>query len=64
MSDTLLQQLCDELRDAQGSAEIERAAQALRSHLKEQQSGIRERLLSEAEKAFQSQVDLQDQHED
>lgn len=64
MSDTLLQQLCDELRDAQGAVEIERAAQALRSHLKEQQSGIRERLLSEAEKAFQARADLQDQHED
>lgn len=48
----ILQRLCAQLRDAQDEESIHRAAEALRTYLREQQTRMRERLVSDAEKAF------------
>ena len=55
----ILQQLCAQLRDAQDEESIHRAAEALRTYLREQQTRMRERLVSGAEKAFSLTLDPQ-----
>lgn len=55
----VLQKLCAQLRDAQDDEGVRRASEALRSYLREQQKHVRERLMSDAEKAFSLTLDPQ-----
>jgi hypothetical protein len=59
VTDNTLNQLCVQLRDAQEEESIRRAAEALRNYLHHQQRHLRERLLSDAEKAFSQTLDPQ-----
>jgi hypothetical protein len=52
VSDAYFQKLCDQLRDASGQENIQRAAEALRHYLQDQQFIIRQRLSPYVEKAF------------